>query len=85
MRGQYGPYVQTEHRVLDLVCRGAKPAQLSHRPPRGRWLRIDIGFPEVRIAPTHPVSLLGGVDQEEEQRKRPRRYRALIHRQLIDV
>ncbi len=71
MRRQHGPYVEAEHGALYLRRTVPVRMQRAHRPPRRRWLRLFVVDRPVRASPANTVYLLGGVDQQKEERERP--------------
>jgi hypothetical protein len=48
-------------------------------------LRISDPLAEVRIATPDAVRLLGGVDEEKEERKGARGHRAVLHAEAVDL
>ena len=82
--GKYRANVESEHRLLDRVGSRAQLSQLAHCPSRRRRLWLRDSFAEVGFAPPNAMSLLGGIDQEKEQRERTRGDRALLDGQIID-
>jgi hypothetical protein len=73
VRGEHGAHLERADGPRHGV--GVVPllAQAAHRPARRRRLRRGVLGAEVGVAPPHAVHLLGGVDEQEEQRERARR------------
>src|SRR5688500_17149532 len=69
MRGEHGSHVEPSDGIEHLVHGMASLAEPPHRPPRRRRLRLRTRAAQVLVASTHPMYLLGGVDEEEEQRE----------------
>ena len=85
MRRKYRANCELHHRLLDFLGADAEFAQLAHRPPRRRRLRIRDALAEVRIATPDAVRLLGGVDKEKEERKGSRGHCAVLGAETIDL
>ena len=85
MRGQHRAELEIQHCALDAVGADSEPAQLAHRPARGRRLRIGLRPPQVCVAASDAVRLLGGVDQQKEEREGARRHSALFDGESVDL
>ena len=85
MRGEHRADVEPEHRLLDFG--GAVPValELAHRPLGGRRLWVGGLRGAVRARAPDAMHLLGGVDEQEEERERARGDRAQLERQRFDL
>jgi hypothetical protein len=77
--------IEAEHRALDCLGARAKVAELSHRPPGGRGLRIGDALPQIRVAAPDAVRLLGGVDQQEKEGEGAGRHGAVRDAESVDL
>ena len=85
MRGEHRTHVEPPHRLRHLVRRVPRSAQALHRPlRRGRLRLLRLGR-AVRSRASHPMHLLRGVDQQEEEGEGARRHRAEVERELRDL
>ena len=58
-------------------------AEVAHRPLGRRGLRLGVRHGAVRARATHAMHLLGGVDEQEEERERARGDGAELERQTL--
>jgi hypothetical protein len=86
MRREHRSHIESEHRAFDLLRRVAVALEVAHRPLRRRRLRLGV-FRRRAIGArsADAVHLLGGVDEQEEERERARRDRRELEGERFDL
>jgi hypothetical protein len=85
MSSEDRPQREVQHRLFDSVGADPQSSKLAHRPARRSRLWVRLRPTQISVPPADAVRLLGGIDQQEKERKGAGPYRALFDRKTFDL